>query len=140
MCPFLLYNAVVSESSAMKSWSEFKAFSRNLCSSLLSCIPYALSVPRVTCFSSPFMYFIILSLESSHVLWASGLNANMAGFITGMNLSSTTLPLYSVTELSLVKYFRHSEPTRINQSYLSVSITISTSRFSTFFIVGSEHN
>ena len=65
---------------------------------------------------------MILSFEDSQVFLASGLNANIAGLITGKYLLSTFLPEYSVTEVILVKYFKASEPTRIIQSYNSVSI------------------
>ena len=59
---------------------------------------------------------MIFSLLLSHIGLASGLNESMAGLITGRNLSSIHLPLYSVIELALVKDFRHSEPTSITQS------------------------
>ena len=65
-------------------------------------MPYALSEPSFATFSSPFTYLLIFVTDSSQVFLASGLKANIAGFITGRNLSSITLPLYSVTELCLV--------------------------------------
>ena len=59
---------------------------------------------------------MILSLDDSQVLRASGLKASIAGLITGRNLPSTFLPEYSVTELIFVKYFSASLPTRIIHS------------------------
>ena len=59
---------------------------------------------------------MIFSLLLSHIGLASGLKESIAGFITGKNLSSIHLPLYSVIELALVKDFKHSEPTSTTQS------------------------
>ena len=103
-------------------------------------MPNAIDSSIITSSISPFIYLMMLSLESSHVLRASGLNVSMAGFITGKNLSSTFLPEYSVTEFIFVKYFNASLPTRTIQSYNSELKTISQSRFNTFFIVGSEQS
>ena len=84
--------------------------------SSVSSIPKAIESSMITSSISPFMYFIILSLESSQVLRASGLNLSIAGLITGKNFFSTFLPEYSVTELIFVKYFSASLPTSTIQS------------------------
>ena len=94
----------------------------------------------VTSSTSPRIYAIMLSLEDSQVLRASGLKASIEGLITGRNFSSTFFPEYSVTELILVKYLSASDPTKITQSYKSVSISISQSRLSTFLMLGSEQS
>ena len=44
----------------------------------------------------------MLDFEDSHKGFASGLKANIEGFITGRNLPSNSLPEYSVTELIFV--------------------------------------
>ena len=81
----------------------------------------------------------VRTAEASRKGFASGLKESIAGLITGRNLSSITLPLYSVTEVAFVYIFNASDPTRITQSYSSVLISISTSAFKTFFLLLSEH-
>ena len=102
-------------------------------SGLLS-IPLNFSVEYSIGFKLPSIYPIIFSKDSSHVLLASGLKESIAGLITGRNLSSIRRPLCSVIDRSLVKNCKASDPTNMIQSYESKSISISTSRFSTFFL------
>ena len=102
MCPSLGYNPVVSESSAIYSLSQSLASIINLLASLLSVIPKAILSSIFTTFFVPAIYSTILFFESSHSVFTSGLKAIIAGFITGINLSSTTLPLYSIIEVTFV--------------------------------------
>ena len=124
----------------MKSSSYARALSINCSAKTVRVIPKAILSSITTSCISPLIYLIILSFEVSQVFLASGLNFNMAGLITGRNFLSTFFPVYSVTELILVKYFNDSLPTKIIQSYSEVSMSISQSRFNTFLIPGSEHS